>query len=88
MKIFVGIIAFIVLIFCGLVHYVEDYTIKGVIYDKAITSGTNGSTVYYHVLVKYEDGTVEDIIGLENYLHFSKGTTYIFTKQRFKLSKK
>lgn len=52
-----------------------------------MTSDRHGD-IYYHVLVKYDDGEVEDIEGVENYTKFEKGVSYIFTKTRLNFSKK
>ena len=88
MKYFIigGLIILSIFIFVNK-KYGEAYKIKGVVYDKSMTSDKHGN-VYYHVLVKYDDGEVEEIAGVENYIKFEKGVSYIFTKTRLNFDKK
>jgi hypothetical protein len=69
------------------VKYREEYKCVGLIYDKAITSSQNGETAHYHVIIKYDDGEIEDKTGEYAYIYYEKGKSYIFTKSRLNFGK-
>lgn len=73
---FIGIIWF-------LVHFQEDYTIRGVCKDKVYTGDKYGD-VHYYVIIQYENGdSFEESVSAGGYASYTIGTTYIFTRQRF-----
>lgn len=88
MKWIIVIVLFIVIWLFVCINYGETYKINGIVYDKSITSGSNGSVAYYHVLIKYDNGVTEDITGINDYTRFEKGVRYTFTKSRLNFHKK
>jgi len=88
MKWIIGIVLLILIWLFVCINYGETYKINGIVYDKSMTSGRDGDVAYYHVLVKYDDGSTEDITGVENYTRFEKGVRYTFTKSRLNFHKK
>ena len=81
-----GILLLCIFIYVN-IHYREDYKINGIVYDKSMTSSRGGDEVYYHILIKYDNGETDDLLGVENYTYYEKGVKYTFTKSRLNFSK-
>ena len=88
MKWFICIVLFIILWLFICIHYGETYKMGGKIIDKGITSNKYGDIAYYHTLVQYDDGSTEDITGIDDYIKLEKGYHYTFTKTRLNFHKK
>jgi hypothetical protein len=88
MKWIIGIgLSFVLFVYVN-IHYGEEYKVVGKIIDKGMTSNRDGNIAYYHTLVQYEDGSTEDIEGIDDYIKLEKGVRYTFTKSRLNFHKK
>ena len=82
--------AIILGIICGIwfnsSHQVS-YQIKGTCVERFTVGDKNGNACY-KVIIRYEDNTVETLdLTADTYITYQVGTTYIYDRSKFQLSK-
>ena len=69
--------------------YLYNHTVlyeeTGVCIEKFITSSQSGQNLFYHIIVRMEDGTSEEhLLDVTDYVNYKIGDSYIFKKYKIK----
>jgi hypothetical protein len=65
-------------------EHTQHYNMRGVCEEKMTTQNRDGDAIYYKILVRYENGEVKELtVNPEEYVNFTKGSTYTFNRSKF-----
>lgn len=83
--IFLAVFFFLCLLSYCFIQHIERYEVKGKLIEKFTSQNRGGNFIYYHLIYRLDNGTIEDYRGDETeYYNSQIGEEASFGRQRWK----